>query len=132
MEQILLANGVLKETVSAILMLYKNQKVKVRSSDGDVDFFDIVAGVLQEDTLAPYLFIIYLDCVLQTPIYLIWKNGFTLAKSRGRRYPAWMITDADYADVKVLLANTPTQAEFQLHSLERVTSGIDLHINLYS
>ena len=34
-------------------MLYKNTKVKVRSPDGDSDYFDIVAGVLQGDTLAP-------------------------------------------------------------------------------
>ena len=37
-------------------------KVKVCSLDGDINFFDIVAGVLQGDILAPYLFIIYLDC----------------------------------------------------------------------
>ena len=42
-------------------MLYKNTKVKVRFPDGDTDYFDIVAGVLQGETLAPYLFIISLD-----------------------------------------------------------------------
>ena len=31
------------------MMLYKNTKVKVRSPDGDTDYFDIVAGVLQRD-----------------------------------------------------------------------------------
>ena len=30
----------------------------VRSSESDSDFFHIVAGVLEGDTLAPYLFII--------------------------------------------------------------------------
>ena len=35
------------------MMLYKNAKVKVHSSDGDTDYFDIVAGVLQGDTLSP-------------------------------------------------------------------------------
>ena len=29
------------------MMLYKNTKVKVRSPDGDTDFFDIAAGVVQ-------------------------------------------------------------------------------------
>ena len=58
MEQILLAYGLPKETVAAIMMLYRNTKVKVRSLDEDTDYFDIVAGVLQEDTLAPYFFII--------------------------------------------------------------------------
>ena len=63
MEQILQAYGFPKETVTAIMMLYKNMKVKVCSADGDTDFFDIVAGVLQGDTSAPYLFIICLDYV---------------------------------------------------------------------
>ena len=44
MEQILQANGLPKETVSAIMMLYKNTKVNVHLLDED--FFDIVAGVL--------------------------------------------------------------------------------------
>ena len=57
MEQILLAYGIPKETVAAITILYRNTKVKVRSPDGDTEYFDIVAGVLQGDTLAPYLFI---------------------------------------------------------------------------
>ena len=42
-------------------VLYKNTKVNVRSPDGDTDYFDIVASVLQGDPLAPYLFIICLD-----------------------------------------------------------------------
>ena len=38
------------ETVTTIMMLYSNTKVLVRSLDWDTDFFfDIVAGVLQED-----------------------------------------------------------------------------------
>ena len=47
MEQILLAYGIPKETVAAITILYRNTKVKVRSPDGDTEYFDIVAGVLQ-------------------------------------------------------------------------------------
>ena len=50
------------------MMLHKNMKVKVRTPDGDTDYFDIVAGVLQGDTLAPYLFIICLDYVPRTSI----------------------------------------------------------------
>ena len=51
MEQILLAYGLLKETVAAITMLYRNTKEKVHSPDGDTEYLDIVAGVLQGDTL---------------------------------------------------------------------------------
>ena len=64
MEQILLAYGLPKETVVAIRILYKNTKVKVRSLDGDTEYFDIVPGVLQGDTLAPYLFIMSRLCAL--------------------------------------------------------------------
>ena len=42
MEQILLAYGLTKETGAAITILYKNTKVKVRSPDGDTEYFDIV------------------------------------------------------------------------------------------
>ena len=57
-----------KETVAAILMLCKNAKVKVGSPYRNTDYFDIVAGVLQGDTLAPYFFIICLDYLLRTSI----------------------------------------------------------------
>ena len=43
-----------KETVAAIMILYRNTKVKVRSPDGDTEYFDIVAGVLQGDTSSVY------------------------------------------------------------------------------
>ena len=77
MEQILLAYGLHKETVAAIMMLYRNTKVKVCSPDGDTDYFDIVAGVLQGDTLSRYLFIICLDYVLRTSIDKMKDKGQT-------------------------------------------------------
>ena len=131
MEQILLAYRIPKETVAAITILYRNTKVKVRSPDGDTEYFDIVAGVLQGDTLALYLFIICLDYVLRTSIDKIKDNGFELTKKRSRRYPATTITDADYADDIAILANTPDQAETLLHSLERAAASIGLYVNAH-
>ena len=119
MEQILLAYSLPKDTVAAIRILYRNTKVKVRSPDGDTEYFDIVAGVLQGVISAPYLFIICLDWVFRTSSDKIKENGFELTKKRSRRYPAKTITDADYADDIAILANTPNQAETLLHSLER-------------
>ena len=131
MEQILLAYGIPKETVEAITILYRNTKVKVRSPDGDTEYFDIVAGVLQGDTLAPYLFIICLDYVLRTSIDKIIENGFELTKKISRRYSATTITDTDYADDIAILANTPDQAETLLHSLERAAANIGLYVNAH-
>ena len=131
MEQILQAYGLPKETVAAITILYRNTKVKVRSPDGDTEYFDVVAGVLVGDTLATYLFIICLDYVLRTSIDKIRENGFELTKKRSRRYPAKTFTDADYADYIAILANTPNQAEKLLHSLELVAAGIGLQVNAH-
>ena len=62
MEQILLAHGLPKETVT--------------------DFFDIFAGIFQWDTLAPYLFIIWLDYVHWKSIDLMRENSFTVKKKK--------------------------------------------------
>ena len=53
-----------KETVTVIMMLYRNTKAMVHSPDEDITFFNIVTGVLKGDTLVPYMFIISLDYVL--------------------------------------------------------------------
>ena len=131
MEQILLAFGLPKETVAAIIMLYKNTEIKVWSPDGKIDYFDIVAGVLQGDTLAPYLLIICLDFILRTSIDKIKDNGFKLAKERSRTYPVQTITATVYGDYIALLANTPTQDDPLLHRLELAAASIGPHVNAY-
>ena len=92
------------------MILYRNTKVKVRSPNGDTEYFNIVAGVLQGDMLAPYLFIICLDYMLRTSIDKIRGNGFKLTKRRSKRYPAKTITDADYADDEYAKSSRDTTA----------------------
>ena len=82
MEQIFLAYSFPKETLTAIMMLYSNTKVHVHALDGDIDTYEIVAGVLQEGAFVPYQFIICLDYGLRTSIELIKENGFTLKKKK--------------------------------------------------
>ena len=108
-----------QKTVTAIMMLYRNTNVKVRSSDGDTNFFNIVAGVLQGHRFVLYLFIICQDYELRMLIDIIKENGFTVKNTKSRRYPTETIMDADNADDIALLLNTPTQAEFLLHCLEQ-------------
>ena len=129
MEQILLTYGLPKETVAAIMMLYRNTKVRVR--DGETDYFNIVAGALQGDTLAPHVFIICLDYVLRTSIDKMKENSFKLTKERSRRYPTHTTMDADYTNDIALLANTPAQAKTLLHRLEREAAGIGLYVNAH-
>ena len=77
-EQILFAYDRPKEPIGAIMMIYRNMKVKVRFPDEDTDYFDIVAGVLQWEKWVPYLFIICLDYVLRTSIDKMKNIGFKL------------------------------------------------------
>ena len=114
MEQILEAYGIPNEIIKAIMIMYKNTQAFVRSPDGDTEFFDIIAGVLQGDTLASYLFIIVLDYVLRNLDQN--KNlSFALRKQLSRRYPAEMLTDADFADDLALLLDKIGNAEKLLH-----------------
>ena len=57
-------------------------------------------------------------------------NGFKLTKERSSRYPAQTITDPDYADGIVILANRPAQAETLQDGLERAAAGIGLQVNV--
>ena len=127
-EQIRLAFSLPKETVVAIMMLYKIRKSK-SAHQMKTDYFNIVAGVLQWDTLAPYLLLICRDYVLRMSIDLMKENRFKLEKERSRRYPAHTITDVDYADIIALLVNTIAQVETLLYNLERAAGGIGLHFN---
>ena len=85
MDKILLTYGLPEETVTAIMMPYRNSKVKVCFLDGDTDYFDIVASVLQGDTLAPYLFIMCLDYVLRTSIDKNQRKWFQANKRKKQK-----------------------------------------------
>ena len=102
MEQIFLVYCLPNEIVASIIMLNKNMKAQFRSLDGDTDFFDIVTGVLQGDTL-----IVRNLPRLKTSIDLIIENGFThthththTQNATNRHHPAETITDPVYASCK--------------------------------
>ncbi len=89
----------------------------------------LISGVLQEDKLAPFSFIICRDYVLCISINLKKENDFTLKKVRRRQYPAETITNANYTDDLLLLANTTAQGIFNQHSQELAAIDIGFHMN---
>ena len=101
----------------------------MRHPDRDTDNFNIVAGVLQGDTLALYLFFICLDNVLRTSIDKMKDNVFKLQRKEEEDTLHKKIKDAEYADELALLANTAAQAKTLLECLERPAAGIGLHVN---
>ena len=76
--EILRAYGIPEKIVQAINVMYTDTIAKVISQDGETDFFAILAGVLQGDTLAPFLFIIIIDYILQLTVDGHEHLGFTL------------------------------------------------------
>ena len=125
-EQILLAYSFTKETVTTLMMFYKNTNAIVCSPNGDTDFFNIVAGILQGEILAPYMFIVNQDYILQKINKSNKRKWFHIKRSRW--CPIEMI-DTNYADDLVLLTNTPVRAKSQLHSLGQAVGGIGFYVN---
>ena len=87
--------GIPQTIVEAIKALYTNTKATVITTDGETPFFDIKAGVLQGDTIAPFLFIIVLDFVLRLSLDSINDKGMQIQPRRSQRHPARFLTDLD-------------------------------------
>ena len=99
MFKILAAYDIPERIINAIMLMYTNIKAKVVSPDGDTDYFQIFSGVMQGDTLAPYLFVIVLDYAMRQATQGKEEElGFTLRTRQSRRTPAICLTDLDFAD----------------------------------
>ena len=85
MLKILSSYGIPPEIVAAIKVMYENTSALVITPEGNTDIFKIDAGVLQGDPLAPFLFIVCLDCALHTSIGT--SDDLTLKRRRSRRAP---------------------------------------------
>ena len=72
------AYGVLVEIVGAVNMMHTNTTAQALFPDGDTEFFEILAGVNQGDTVARYLFIIALDYAMRQAVGNESNLGFTL------------------------------------------------------
>ena len=128
--EILRAYGVPDKIVEAIEATYSETWAKIRTADGETEAFQILAGVLQGDTLAPFLFIVALDYALRSAIDGREEElGFTLKKRASRRVAAKMVTDFDFADDISLLSDTVEQACTLLLAVEQECIRIGLGLN---
>ena len=99
------------------------------SPDGDTEFYKIHAGVLQDDTPAPFLFIIALDYAMKKATRNPSETGFTIEPSRSRRYQAFIETDTDYADDIALLSDILEKERLLLQRVELAAQLIELRVN---
>lgn len=130
MLKILKAYGIPDQLVQAIGKLYEGTRAKVLTPDGETEFFNILAGVLQGDTLAPYLFAIVIDYLMRKAICGKEADlGFTIQERKSRRVPSINITDLDFADDIALLSNEIHQAKELLKQVETEAAKVGLHVN---
>ncbi|GAA6087627.1 uncharacterized protein LOC103374843 [Tachysurus ichikawai] len=100
------------------------------------DEFDITTGVLQGDTLAPFLFIIVIDYVLKNTelnharSHGINKgeNGFVTQPRQLRRELAIAIFDLDFADDLALLEGNLERAQSQLNETAKQAEQVGLMV----
>ncbi|XP_030844812.1 uncharacterized protein LOC115925283 [Strongylocentrotus purpuratus] len=129
MLEILRAYGIPHTIVTAVGVMYTDTTAQVRSPDGETDSFTILAGVLQGDTLATYLFIIALDYGLRMATEGFEDLGFTLQERKNSRYPAEMIKDTDFADDIALISDNLEMAQKLQEQVESAASQVGLQIN---
>ena len=117
MLQILRAYDIPEKQIDAIGLLY--QGTKARTPDGETDFFEIQAGVLQGGTLAPYIFAIVLDYAMRRAIDGREEElGFKVDRRRSRRHHPVVITDTDFADDIGITTEEIHQTQEMLASVE--------------
>ena len=68
MLHILEAYGIPEVIIQTIALTYKDTHAKVITPDGETKNFEITKGVLQGDTLAPFIFVITLDYAMRHAI----------------------------------------------------------------
>jgi exonuclease III len=127
-QQVLRAYNVPEVLINGIFALYKDTKAAVITPDGLSDMFETSSGVLQGDTLAPFLFVLLLDWVLRTAIPTD-DDGFVLNRRTSRRHPEKRLSILGYADDLALLASTESGAQRMLDSLVRTAAMVGLQIN---
>jgi len=89
----------------------------------DTDLFEMLAGVMQGYTLAPFLFIIVLDYALRKAIDRREEMlGFTLNRGRNRRVASKTIHNATLTDDIVILSNETEQTRQLLSHVEKVSA----------
>ena len=127
--QILASYGIPATIIRAIKAAYIHTTAQVITEDGNSNCFKTEAGVLQGDTLAPYLFIIMIDYIMRTSTNESNHLGLTISERQSRRYPATKLTDTDFADDIALFSDSIEDAQSLLTLVVNAAKSVGLNIN---
>ncbi|KAL8572721.1 hypothetical protein ACOMHN_030303 [Nucella lapillus] len=120
-------NGVPPEVIADVMQLYKDTTDSVWTQHGETESFSTLSGVLQGDTLSPFLFITVLDSVLQQTLRE--EDGFTVKRRRSLRHPETKLYALAYADDIAIISDTPDGAERTFHRFVSSASRLGLEIS---
>ena len=126
--QILRAYNVPARLVSAVMAMYSDTRAAVVTPDGLSDPFSSTSGVLQGDTLAPFLFVVVLDWVIRTGLPDS-NDGFLLCRRSCRRQRERRLSLLAFADDIALLASSEESAQRLLDRLTAAAAKVGLSIN---
>ena len=129
MFEILELYGIPQKIISAIKVLYTNSHSKIMTSDGETEPFETLAGILQGDTLAPFLFIIVVDYILRVSVDTKSEEGVQLSPKLGTRHQAKHLTDTDFADDIALISRSIQGVQKLLSALEYASNCVGLYLN---
>ena len=131
MMRILKAYGIPPNLLRAIEHMYTNTMARVVTPDGETEQFNITAGVLQGDTLAPFLFIIVLDYAMRKALADGKEEelGFTITPRKSRWHKKDVLADLDFADDISLLSDAIVQAQEILLRVEHECNKVGLGLN---
>ena len=129
MLHILLNYGSPEEIVNAIAIMYGNPTSFVQTSDGLTKGLFTTTGILQGDTLAPYLFVIVVDHLLRQSIDPLKSKGIDIKPSKTSREKEKYLTDLDCAEDIALTAMLLQDAQDLLSSLEDASAKVGLFLN---
>ena len=111
-------------------MTHEGTKAKVITPDGDTVPFTIKTGVLQGDTLAPFIFAIMIEYCMRTALDRHEDElGFLIERRKSKRSQPVVVTDLGYADDIALLSQEIEQAQLLLHKVEVEANKVGLYIN---
>jgi len=119
--------------IAAVMAVYDRHEACVKTPDGLTDFFAVDVGVLQGDTLAPYLFVLVLDMVLRKVFAGNSEAGLVLRPRQGTRTRttahAIHATDLEFADDIVFFDSSTAGLQATLLHLETEAALVGLTAN---